>query len=111
MVTTVKCPQCGSGLKVTFRGEDYDGWKSCRGCGAASYVIVKGDGKAGTKSLHSMIVESKQKAMLAQALQFMLEKGKEAFVDDLYFNIGKKVEEDMEKMMKYKVIKRVGNHF
>lgn len=107
---TVKCPECSAGLQVAFKDQEFNGWKACKVCGVPSFVIIDSQHKHSAKSLHSMIQDCKEKKMVAEALYFIMNKG-EAYADDLYFNIGKKVESDLNNLMKYYVIKKSGNLF
>ncbi len=107
---TVKCPECGAGLVVGFKDETKEGWKVCRNCGAPSFYSIV-EGKSGNaKSLRSMILESKNRELLAQALFYVLEH-EEAYLDDIYFNVGMKVKPDLELLERFKVLERVGNHY
>ena len=107
---TIKCPECSAGLQVTFKEQEYEGWKACRNCGVPSYIIVSADGRNNVKSLHTLILECKERPMVAEALYFIMNRG-EAFVDDLYFNIGRKMENDMNTLQQWHVINKTGNHF
>ncbi|NYZ80178.1 hypothetical protein H0N95_02920 [Candidatus Micrarchaeota archaeon] len=107
---TVKCPECSSGLQVAFKDQEFHGWKACKVCGVPSLVMIDSQSKHSVKSLHSMIQERKEKKMVAEALYYIMNKG-EAFIDDLYFNIGKKVENDLDALLGYHVIRRSGNHY
>jgi len=110
MVLVVKCPECNAGLKITYKKQEFEGWKRCPSCGANSYVIVRDDSHYGAKSLQSIIEGAKQKQMVAEALQIMLEKG-EVYIDDLYFNIGRKVQPDIQVLEDFQVIEKIGNHY
>ncbi|MEM0372640.1 MAG: hypothetical protein QXO69_02250 [archaeon] len=104
---TVKCPECSAGLQVAFKDQEFRGWKACKVCGVPSFVVIDSQQKHSAKSLHSMIQECKEKKMVAEALYYIMNKG-EAYADDLYFNIGKKVESDLNALMNYHVIKKAG---
>ena len=107
---TLKCPECGAGLVVAFSGESKEGWKVCRNCGAPSYYTITEGEKGNVKSLRSLILESKNRELLARALFYVLEH-EEAYLDDIYFNVGMKVKPDLELLERFKVLKRVGNHY
>jgi hypothetical protein len=106
---TVKCPECSSGLQVAFKDQEFHGWKACKVCGVPSLVMIDSQSKHSVRSLHSMIQDCKEKKMVAEALYYIMNK-KEAYADDLYFNIGKKVENDIEALLDFHVIRRSGNH-
>ena len=107
---TIKCPDCGVGLHVGFKGESNKGWKICKGCGAPSYFVVNEGVSGNAKSLHSMILESKNRILLSQALSYILQH-EEAYLDDIYFNVGMKVKPDLAVFEGYGVLKRIGNHY
>jgi len=107
---TVKCPECGAGLEIGFSGETKEGWKVCKNCGEPSFSSIR-EGKCGNaKSLRSMILESKNRELLARALFYILEH-EEAYLDDIYFNVGMKVKPDLELLERYQVLQRIGNHY
>ena len=107
---TVKCPECGAGLQVGFKGETKEGWKTCKACGEPAYFAIQEGINSNAKSLRSMIVESKNRKLLSQALFYVLEH-EEAYLDDIYFNVGMKVKPDLALLEEYKVLKRIGNHY
>ena len=107
---TVKCPECGAGLHVGFKGESKKGWKICKACGKPSYFTITEGISSSAKSLHSMILESKNRVLLAQALNYIVQH-EEAYLDDIYFNVGMKVKPDLEVFESYNLLKRIGNHY
>jgi len=107
---TIKCPECGAGLEVAFKGETKEGWKVCKNCGVPSFFSIKNGVSGSAKSLRSMILESKNRVLLARALFYVLEH-EEAYLDDIYFNVGMKVKPDLELLERFEVLKRVGNHY
>ncbi len=107
---TVKCPECGSGLKVVFKDESFEGWKKCNKCGSFSFVIAD-DVRAEAVSLKSLFENAKDKKRLAEAIDYLLTHGGIAFIDELLFHVGKKVEPDLTVFEKYGVIKRVKDSY
>jgi hypothetical protein len=105
---TIKCPECSAGLHITFKDKDFSSWKACKNCGVPSYVIASGETNYRVKSLHQMIADIKEKKMVAEALYFIMNRGS-AQLDDIYFNIGRKMENDLVVLEKWQLIKRSGD--
>ncbi|MFH0987070.1 MAG: zinc ribbon domain-containing protein [Candidatus Micrarchaeota archaeon] len=109
IMKTIHCPECGSGLQVMLKNENFEGWKFCNSCGHPSFVLST-EKKSVVKSLRALLSETKEKEYATKALMYIIDKG-DAQISDMYFHIGKKAEQDVNRFEAVGLIKRVGNHY
>ncbi len=104
---TLFCPECGAALKVIYKMETFNDWKFCQKCNEPSFVMVREDGKAMTRSLKQMIAQSPAKPNLVKALEFLIKNG-QSHIEDIIFVAGKPAEAEILKLHSMKVLDKFG---
>ncbi len=109
---TLFCPECNYPLTVVLKGDKIDEWKICPKCSVPSYVIVTPTGRSSVISLAEIVRDMRAHKYAINALLYILKNGG-AWLDDLQFNVGKLVEEDLSLLVDLHVLEssRAGKFF
>lgn len=111
-MNTLFCPECKYPLAMILKDETIDEWKECPKCKIPSYLLVGKQGEPGIVSLTEIIKDMRAHKHAIEALVYIL-KNDTAWLDDLTFNVGKAVENDLILLVELHVLEvdRAGKHY